>query len=406
MSLSASTIGIMKATAPVVAVHGVNITTRMYDIMFTRYPEVRNVFNQTHIKKKDSHGIALQPHALANAVQAYAENADNLGALNETVANMIHKHVSFDIKPEHYPIVGECLLEAMKDVLGDAATDQVLDGWKDGYQFLADLLIAEETKLKNENAKREGGWEGYKSLLVVDKVKESENITSFIMEDQSGQPATNFTPGQYLSLCIPKGELEGFDYDVVRNYSVSSKPGDKFYRMSVKREGLASNYLHDDVKVGAHLKIGFPCGTFVLKGDHEKPIVLIAGGVGMTPIISMLEYIVNSGFKSKVYFLLSVRSDNDHPMKTRIDQLGDSNSNLSSHVFYTRVMGEKNVKNTEVHSGRITKEILSQILPSPLGDNDYYFCGPPSFLGHIKTTLEDFKVPKDKINFEYFGPLQ
>lgn len=87
---------------------------------------------------------------------AYAANVDNLGALGGAVAKMAHKHVSFDVQPEHYAIVGECLLQAMKDVLGDAATDDVMAGWKEAYEFLADLLIGIEGGLKTQNSEKKG----------------------------------------------------------------------------------------------------------------------------------------------------------------------------------------------------------------------------------------------------------
>ena len=93
---------------------------------------------------------------MANAIIAFAAYADNLSALNDAVATMANKHVSFDIKPEHYAIVGECILEAIKTVLGGAATKEVIDAWEEGYNFLADLLIGIETKMKKDNASKRG----------------------------------------------------------------------------------------------------------------------------------------------------------------------------------------------------------------------------------------------------------
>lgn len=98
----------------------------------------------------------MQSHALANAVIAYAENCDNLGVLGSAVNMMVHKHVSFEIMPEHYPIVGESIIQAIKEVLGDAATDEVIQGWSEAYQFLADLLIEAEKNLREELAAKDG----------------------------------------------------------------------------------------------------------------------------------------------------------------------------------------------------------------------------------------------------------
>src|SRR5215510_2184650 len=121
--LTPDQIAIIKATAPVVARHAERITTVFYPLMFERYPQVREVFNQAH-----QHG-GSQPRALANAVVAYASNIDNLGALGVAVERIVQKHVSLNITPPQYQIVGECLLEAIGRVLGDAVTPEIGAAW-------------------------------------------------------------------------------------------------------------------------------------------------------------------------------------------------------------------------------------------------------------------------------------
>ena len=138
MALSEKTIEICKATAPVIAEHGEAITTRMYEILFTNHPETKALFGDA---PEDQHKI------LAGAVAAYAANIDNLAVLGKAVEGMAKKHVKTNVKPEHYPMVGVSLLQAIKDVLGDAATDDVIDAWKEAYFFLADILIAREKEL-------------------------------------------------------------------------------------------------------------------------------------------------------------------------------------------------------------------------------------------------------------------
>jgi len=143
MALSEKTIEICKATAPVIEEHGEAITTRMYEILFANYPETKALFGDA---PEDQHKI------LAGAVAAYAANIDNLDVLGKAVEGMARRHVKTNVKPEHYPMVGVSLLEAIKDVLGDAATDDVIEAWKEAYFFLGDILIAREKELYAEKA--------------------------------------------------------------------------------------------------------------------------------------------------------------------------------------------------------------------------------------------------------------
>lgn len=138
MSLSESTIEIVKATAPAVAANAEKITARMYEILFTDYPETEALFENA---APDQH------KKLASAVSAYAANIDNLAVLSKAVDKMATTHVATNVKPEHYPMVGLSILGAIKDILGEAATEDVVNAWKEAYFFLADILIAREKEL-------------------------------------------------------------------------------------------------------------------------------------------------------------------------------------------------------------------------------------------------------------------
>lgn len=135
--MNEETKAIIKATAPVLKEHGEAITKEMYRIMFTKHPEVEKLFeNQTPDQHKK----------LANAVYAYAANIDQLDKLGKGIETMVNAHVKTNVQPEHYPIVGASLLEAIKNVLGDAATDEIINAWAEAYQFLADVLIEREAE--------------------------------------------------------------------------------------------------------------------------------------------------------------------------------------------------------------------------------------------------------------------
>jgi len=143
MSLSPKTIEIVKSTAGAISSNGEAITTRMYEILFANYPETEILFQNA---TSDQH------KKLAGAVAAYAANIDNLAILSKAVEKMAQTHVNTMVRPEHYPMVGVSLLEAVKDVLGDAATDEVIEAWKEAYFFLADVLIAREKELYTERS--------------------------------------------------------------------------------------------------------------------------------------------------------------------------------------------------------------------------------------------------------------
>jgi hemoglobin-like flavoprotein len=138
--LTPESIAIVKATAPALVAHGVAITTRMYERLFVD-PQIKDLFDQA------AQASGEQPRRLAAAIVAFAQNVDNLPALKGAVERMAQRHVETRVKPEHYPAVANALLPAIRDVLGEAATDQVLDAWGQAYWFLADVLIAREAEL-------------------------------------------------------------------------------------------------------------------------------------------------------------------------------------------------------------------------------------------------------------------
>ena len=143
-TITQENIDIVKSTAPVIKEHGNAITVRMYEIMFTTYPEVKEQFDMT------AQANGKQPTKLANAVYAYAKYIDNLGQLKNMVETIAHRHVNVHVRADQYPIVGECLLKAVKDVLGDAATPQIMEAWGQAYQVLAEVFINREQQIYQE----------------------------------------------------------------------------------------------------------------------------------------------------------------------------------------------------------------------------------------------------------------
>lgn len=138
--LSPDTIAIIKSTAPALQEHGLAITTRMYERLF-RDPEIKQLFDEAAQRS------GAQPKRLAAAILAFAKNADQLEVIQDAVDRICARHVATHVKPEHYPAVADALLPAIKDVLGDAATDPILAAWGEAYWFLADTMISREKGL-------------------------------------------------------------------------------------------------------------------------------------------------------------------------------------------------------------------------------------------------------------------
>ena len=169
--LSEKTIQIVKSTAPILEEHGETLTRHFYKRMFSHNPEVLPFFNPANQVE------GSQQKALAGAICAYAGNIDNLDVLGGAVELIAQKHASLQVKPEHYPIVGQNLLESIKEVLGEGATDEVIEAWAEAYGFLADILIGREAQIYAGHEAVPDGWGGFKNFRVVRKEKESTNIT-------------------------------------------------------------------------------------------------------------------------------------------------------------------------------------------------------------------------------------
>ncbi len=399
--LDEKTIAIVKSTAPVLAEHGETLTKHFYKRMFSHNPEVAPFFNPAH------QTAGKQQRALAGAITAYAANIDNLEVLGGAVELIAQKHASLMIKPEHYPIVGENLLASIREVLGEAATDDIINAWAAAYGFLADILIGREKQIYDENAKKPGGWEGFKSFRVSRKEKESSNITSFYLVATDGAPLPAFKPGQYITVRVktPDGQT------TMRNYSLSDKPGQSHFRISVKRElppeantpaGYVSNMLHDKVEPGDTIEIAPPCGEFFLDvtEKHERPLVLLAAGVGITPIMSILLSALDAFPERKIIFIHAALNESVQAFGKTVDMLAQQHANLKIYHRYSDA-GERT---GNASTGFVTAEYIEGLLPAR--DADYYFCGPQPFMVSIYHDLIKWGIPASQVHFEFFGPRQ
>ncbi|WP_232827967.1 NO-inducible flavohemoprotein [Paraliobacillus sp. X-1268] len=394
--LDEKTIRIVKSTVPVLEVHGESITSRFYQRLFENHPELKNIFNQTNQQK------GKQSKALAGAVYAAAVHIDNLEAILPAVKQIAHKHRSLNILPEHYPIVGENLLAAIKEVLGDAATDDIINAWGEAYGVIADVFIQVEVDMYKENEEKIGGWKGYRDFNVIKKVKESDVITSFYLKPSDNGSIPFYQAGQYITVKIEK---EGAPYNFLRQYSLSSKSNDNYFRISVKREagidgnpdGVVSTYLHDTVEEGDTLPLSAPSGDFFLV-ESEKPLVLISGGVGLTPLVSMLETAVAEQPNRPIYFIHATQNSNVHGLRDAVKDITDKFSNVSSYVVYDNPLEDDQFDK----EGYVDLPWLQSIIPT--NQASFYFCGPEGFMRVINRALKEWNVEEEEIHFEFFGP--
>lgn len=388
--LDQKTIEIIKSTVPVLEEHGLTITKTFYQTMFKNNPELKNVFNQTNQRE------GRQPHALSQTVYAAAKNIDNLEALIPAIQHIGHKHVSLNIKPEQYPIVGQNLLIAIKEVLQDGATDEVIEAWGKAYEEIARLFIEMEVEM-HDKMMTTNGWDGYKSFIVVDKVRENEVVTSFYLKPIDGVKLPLHEAGQYVTLKVNSDKLE---YIQPRQYSLSMEPSEEIYRISVKKEdhGLISQILHDEIQINDTVELTAPAGPFVFKSS-DKPVVLMSGGVGITPIMSLAYEAVKGNVP--VHFVYSAINSKSHTFKEEVQTLVDQNPKMIATTFYESPLADDRIAVDYSVEGRITKEWMQQNLPL---DAEFYFCGPIGFMKHIYQTLMILGVKEEAIHFEIFGP--
>ncbi|MDZ5451312.1 NO-inducible flavohemoprotein [Labrys sp. ZIDIC5] len=392
--LSAQTIALVKATVPALEAHGLDIVHEMYSRMF-RNPDIRDLFNQSH------HGDAgSQPRALTGAILAYASNIDNLSALVPAVERIAQKHVGLQILPEHYPHVADALLGAIKAVLGDAATDEILAAWGEAYWFLAHILIAREERIYAEQMNAIGGWNGWRDFRVENVVRESSVIKSFVLRPADGKGVMHHKAGQYLTFWF---EIPGHP-PIKRNYSISAAPNGQTYRISVKREphGLASGWLHDHAAAGTILKVAAPAGEFFLADRPERPVVLLSGGVGLTPMVAMLEALVAAGSNVPVHYIHGTHNRQTHAMREHVRALASRGKAVRVTDFHQTPLADETAGRDYDRAGLITDNWL--IANTPASEADYYICGPRPFLRAAVSALSLAGVRSDRIHYEFFGP--
>ena len=410
MSLTSEQVKVIKATVPVLQEYGNAITVRFYKDMLKDAPYLNNFFNQTN--QINGH----QADALAKSLCAYAIHIDDLGVLSPAVERICQKHASLYIRPGQYDTIGIYLLQAMKDVLGDALTKDIHNAWAVAYRQLANLMINREVQLL-EGA---GDWSDWRDFRISAKVQESSLITSFILTPLDAQPLPEYLPGQYISIRVPVPDVH---YLQSRQYSLSDAPQPDHYRISVKKElvldlahpdveahqGYISNILHDKKNVGDILQASHPAGEFFCDINRtetsEHPIVLISAGVGLTPNLSILNTLTAKGSKSKISWVHAARNSQVQAFGNHIKQLVTDHDNVRSHVFIKEILEGDREGVDYQFKGRMSLHKLDGDQDLFLRDpsTEYYICGPENFMVDMRNVLRDMGVGSERIKLEVFG---
>jgi ferredoxin-NADP reductase/predicted pyridoxine 5'-phosphate oxidase superfamily flavin-nucleotide-binding protein len=238
-----------------------------------------------------------------------------------------------------------------------------------------------------------------RSLRLVEKTRESDEVISFVFEARDGGSLPKFDAGQHLPI-----ELDGLGQGcgVSRTYSLSNGPKQGRYRISVKRhpQGVASRCLHDRVEVGAILSARAPAGDFVLDYSSPRPFVLISAGIGLTPLLSMLHELVDSGDGRPIWFVHGARDSNRHALRAEARALAERAPNVQLHVAYSAPHLDEEIGNHYDSAGRVDGALLAKLLPDL--DCDFYLCGPTPFLASVQEQLEARGVSSERIRYETF----
>ncbi|MBT3532943.1 MAG: 2Fe-2S iron-sulfur cluster binding domain-containing protein [Rhodospirillaceae bacterium] len=278
-------------------------------------------------------------------------------------------------------------------------------------ELLRQQVGAETLTREVERAKTTATWSGVRKFRIRDKIQEGGDICSFYLVPHDGKALPPFSPGQYLTFNL---RLPDRDKPLVRCYSLSDSPFQTdYYRVSIKRvgppprepdvpPGLSSNYFHDDLEAGDIVDVKAPSGNFFLDLSKHGPVILIGGGVGLTPMVSMLNAICDSGSKREVWFFYGVRNGDEYVMREHLEALEAEHENVQLRVCYSDPRENEIVGDGFQHAGRVSVDLFKEVLPS--NNYEFYMCGPPPMMESLTTDLHEWGVPDEDVYLEAFGP--
>ena len=278
----------------------------------------------------------------------------------------------------------------------------------DSLRYRTEIVLAES---RHEVTRAELSWSGFRKFRVQRKEREVLGVHSFYLYPHDGKQLPPFLPGQYLTFQLRHPDEPK---PLIRCYSLSDGPQRfEYYRVTIKKippppdkpdapPGRSSSLFNDHVEEGDILGVKAPSGHFVLDTASELPIVLIGGGIGITPVFSMLSALTGWEMRREIWFFQGVRNGAEHVMKDELNALNQANEHLHLHVCYSDP-GEAEIEGEDYHhKGHVSVDLMKELLPS--NNYAFYICGPPPMMESLTSGLKEWGVPDTDIHFEAFGP--
>ncbi|MFE4677794.1 globin domain-containing protein [Streptomyces sp. NPDC056723] len=391
--LSEQSTPVIRTTLPVVGAAIGDIAELFYTKLFDDRPELRrDLFN------RGNQASGEQQKALAGSIAAFASMlVENPEARPDAMlARIANKHASLGITSDQYKLVHQHLFSAIGDVLGEAVTDEVAAAWDEVYWLMANALIAIEARLYQGSGTAEG--EIWHQMEIAERREETPDTVSLVLRRADGRPVGSFRPGQYVSVQVqlPDGARQ------IRQYSLSCAPGSPQWRITVKRvrgaatpEGEVSSWLHEHARVGHNLTVSAPFGDLVLPED-EGPLLLASAGVGVTPMLAMLNHLATEATSRPVTVVHADRTPVDHAHREEQHRLVQALPKATLHLWYEEPGAEVR---PEASTGRADVTTLDL----PMGITAY-LCGPLPFMRAVRSDLLRRGLPAASIHYEVFGP--
>ncbi len=306
-------------------------------------------------------------------------------------------------------------LVAIRVLLSIFFTVQAHSNTRRQSQLTLQLLDEQIASVQAQRAQCESlqmHWNGYRKFRVSKKVEEAKNICSIYLVPHDGKPLPRYLPGQYVTFRFQLPDPQNNQLKpVVRCYSLSDAPRDQHYRITVKRvpapkgtqqpPGLISNYLHDRVKIGDLLDLQAPRGDFSLDPTSCKPVVLIGGGVGVTPVLSIANAILEAGPDTDVWFFYGVRCGEDHAMRDHLLRLDQEHENFHLNVSYSCPSDNDLCGQDYQTAGHVDIKLIQATVK--VTNLDFYICGPAQMMDSLVSGLRDWGVNENHIHREAFG---
>ncbi|MEW2525957.1 globin domain-containing protein [Streptomyces sp. NPDC047071] len=400
--LSDQSAAAVRATLPAVRAAMEDITARFYDRLFAAHPELlRDLFN------RGNQAAGTQRRALAGSIAAFAAHLVDRPDERPDVmlARIAHKHASLGVAPDQYETVHRHLFAAIAEVLGDAVTPRVAAAWDEVYWLMANALIAIEARLYAERGSTAGA-DALRAWEVVERIEETADVATFRLRPADGTPPPAFRAGQYVSVQVELAD----GARQIRQYSLSGLPGADVRQISVKRvrggagpDGEVSAHLHARVRVGDRLRISAPYGDLVLDdgvlrgpdGRTPAPLLLASAGIGVTPVVAMLDQLAAAGHRGPVTVVHADRSPADHALRAAHRAYADALPGATAHFWYERP--------EPGHPADRTGRVDLAALPVPPGTHAY-LCGPLPFMKAVRAQLLAKGVAPAAVHYEVFGP--